>query len=231
MGPVEDEVGVSSVPHGEFAIGEGVSNADFDRAAHWRRQQHSQFFLDHQRGDVLSEIGQASLGPNGEAVAVAFLGGKGNGKNKPHVGGLAGAKRQRYSTGILLVFMRYLNRPLRVIGKNRHVKSNLDVARVDHGHVHVNLLPAVNRNVVRKIGRPQRSVIIVEVNLKRFLCQHRHRHCFCEIHGWVGQRSDVARNGIGVASRRSTRSNEGDIDANRHWQVFENVQRFKVKLR
>ena len=131
MGPVEDEVGVPGVPHGEFAIGEGVGNANFDRAAHWRRQQYSQFFFDHQRGDVLSEIGQAPLGPNGEAVAVALLGSKGYGKNKPHVGGLAWAKRQRDATGILLVFMRYLNRPLRVIRENRDIKSNLDVARVD----------------------------------------------------------------------------------------------------
>ena len=38
-----------------------------------RREGDSQFIFHHQRGDVLSEIREAPLCPDGEDVAVAFL--------------------------------------------------------------------------------------------------------------------------------------------------------------
>ena len=124
-----------------------------------------------------------------------------------------------------------MNRPLGVVRKNGHIQVNLDVPRVFNGHVHVDLLAAVNRNIRGEVVGTNRTVVVLEMDIERFLGKNRDGHGFGEIHRSIGKRCHVAGNRIRIASSRQSVSHERDKDSNRHGEILQNVERFKVQLR
>ena len=120
--------------------------------------------------------------------------------------------------------------PLRVVGQDRNVQVDLDVARVFDAHVHVDHLTAVNRHIGREVVRTHFSVVVLKMNVKGFLREHRDDHALREVHARIGERSHVARDGIGIPCGRYTVGHQGDKHPNGHGKVFENVQRLKINL-
>ena len=80
-----------------------------------------------------------------------------------------------------------MNRPLGVVRKNGYVQVNFDVARVFNGHVHVDLLAAVNRHIRGEVVGTNRTVVVLEMDIERFLGKNRDGHGFGEIHRGIGK--------------------------------------------